>query len=142
MTVANTDEDNDLGEHNGLPILGQSIVIKKTGNGLEDSVDIAPHVFQTDGYEDCLMRIRQRKTSYANVYSKEDGLLLGIHQIEEFDAVIVMIDDRKDTGTRLDKMVGKVADKRERDTQEAKGQFRLVGVDPVGEEDDPERRRW
>lgn len=130
-----------LGRHDGLPILSQKLIINKTGDGLSKSVDIAPRHIDTDEESDIAGRIRHRKRRFDNVYTNPDKdsddppKLKGVIQVDIYEAVAIVFDDREATGKLVDRTLGKIADKEDQEKQ-AKGQLRLKGVKPVPDDDE------
>ena len=134
--------DAPLGKHDGLPILAQKVIIQKTGDGLSKTVGVAPTHIETDEERNLSVRIKHRSRRFVNIYTKPDKesdeppTIKGVHQVDVFDAVGVVFDDRAGTDKDIDKMLARIADKAEKEKAEKAGQFRIPGVQTV--EPDPE----
>lgn len=138
MTAARKTDDTDapLGRHEGLKILSRAIIVNKTGDGLSDAVDIEPHDVEVDGQYNLSVKIRHRKTRFDNVYTKPDKdsddppLLKGVDQVDIFDAITVVFDDREDTDKSLADMRQRIAAEAKRKKDAASGQFTLPDPAP------------
>ena len=131
-------DDAPLGYHDGHKILSQRIIINKTGDGLSQAVDIAPSVVETDSERNIAGRIHHRKTRFDNVYTKPDKdsddepELKGVVQVDIFDAVVIMFDERPGADAALDEMRVLIADKAAREREAKSGQFRLPDATEPG----------
>jgi hypothetical protein len=133
-------DEAPLGHHEGIKILEQQIVINKTGDGLSKAVGIDPTVIETDSERNLVVRIKHRKRTFKNVYSKPDKeseeppVLKGVIQIDHFDALGSAFDDRSGTEQILTRTISQVADYEERIRAERANQFRLPNINPLGDE--------
>ena len=136
--------DAPLGLHNGLPILAKKIKIVKTGDGLSKAMTITPVEVKDGSVHYISMRLKQARTYYDNVFSKDDpDELIGFEEIIQFTAQAAVFDDRPDAAEqvtameeRLEAKAKKEAAEAERKKREAKGEFQLIqgeGDEPDGE---------
>jgi hypothetical protein len=128
------DEPTNLGIHDGQPILSQKIIIQKTGDGLSKSMKVAPTHVETDGERNIVGRLRHRSRRFVNIYTKPDKdsdeppKIKGVEQVDVFDAVGIVFDERTGTDSMIDGMLVKIADREAAEKAKKVGQFTLKGV--------------
>ena len=135
--IAIAEPVDDLGTHNGLPIMGHSIKITNTGDGLSKTMAVAPMRIEDGGDFIVSMRIKHTRTYYDNVFSKDDpDELIGYVEVTQFSAKGAVFDDRADASERVDEMEARIAaraaaeaDAAETAKREAAGEFKLALVE-------------
>lgn len=134
-----------LGLHNGLPILAKKIKITRTGDGLSQAMTITPVEVKDASEHYISMRVRQSRTYYDNVFSKDDpDELIGYDEVIQFAAQAAVFDDRPDAAEQVTAMEERLAEKArkeaaeaERKKKEARGEFQLIqGAGDDGDPDD------
>jgi hypothetical protein len=113
--------------YNGLDIIERAIVLQKTGDGLSKSVGIAPRVCVTDEVVGFAGMMRHRRTAYENVYAKDEEAprIIGVRQVDTYDALGVIIDDRDDVAEAVNDMIRRIADEEDRAKAAKAGEVRL-----------------
>lgn len=108
MSEENNDEDVE--EYEGYPIVDTAIIINKTGDGLSDAVHVEPITVEPNQDVHAVMRLRKTKDRYDFLRDKVTGKIIGVKWIQVFDCTGAAFSDNKMSAVAVQKMVDRVAE--------------------------------
>jgi hypothetical protein len=132
--MANEQEDLDLGDYEGYPIIETGIIINKTGDGLSKAMNVEPVSITPGEKAQIVVGLRKTKDRYDFIRDKSNRII-GVKWIQIFDATVAAFTKSTNAKKELDQMASKI----EKAKADAKGQLTLVvGGD---ENDTPTREK-
>lgn len=132
------EEPRDLGIHKGLPILSETVTLRKGARVFRDVSEIT--TFEVDDGQLGLASLMYRQAGEkfeVKMSTDEPDKVLGYERVLLIDVVAAAPDEREATRKELERMRARTADLAERKANEKKGQMRMPGIKPVPD-DDPE----
>jgi hypothetical protein len=128
--------DKDVEQYEGYDIIDTGIIITKTGDGLSETMRVAPVSIEPNAKAQIVVGLRKTKDRYDFIRDKASGKILGVKWIQVFEATGAVFTKNQAAKSELDKMAEKI----EKARADAKGQLTLVMGD-ANESDTPSRKK-
>jgi len=116
------ENDKDVEQYEGYDIIDTGIIITKTGDGLSETMRVAPVSIEPNAKAQIVVGLRKTKDRYDFIRDKQSGKILGVKWIQVFEATGAVFTKNQAAKSELDKMAEKI----EKAKADAAGQLTMV----------------
>ena len=107
-----SEENEDVEEYEGYPIIENAIVVNKLGDGLSDAVSVEPVTVGPNDTAHLAVRVRKTKDRYEFIRDKATNKILGVRWVQVFDSTGAAFADNSVIKGAVNKMMDRIAEKK------------------------------